>query len=59
MNNLERASLFEEIKSLIDDIDSLMVEHGFDPDEFDPDDSSDDEIHRMYSLIHQLKESVE
>ncbi len=64
MKSLERAAMFEALNLVIEDIDSIFEEYGFNPKDFDPDnveffDIPDLEIAKVYSHVHGLKEAVE
>ncbi len=64
MKTLERAAIFEALHTVIEEIDAIFEEYGFNPEDFDPDnlefaDIPDLEIAKVYSHVHGLKEAVE
>lgn len=61
MTTLERAALFEQVTGMLEEIEDIFKEYGYDPKEFDEDllEDSDDEITQAYGHIYKLKNIVE
>jgi len=64
MKSLERAAMLESITGIIEEIDAIFEEHGFNPEDFDPDnlefsDIPDPEIGKVYSYVYGLKEAID
>lgn len=62
--NLEKAALFESLNDMIDDIESIFRDYGYDPSEFDEGEFESGEIENYdiaeaYSHVNKLKRLVE
>lgn len=60
MRELEKAALFEQVTEMLEDIDSIFKEYGFDPEDFDEDELTDpsanvDEVTIAYGHVSQLR----
>lgn len=62
MTSQQLAAFHNDLSGLIEEIDSLFREYGFDPEDFDEDTLEDfDESHDMgflYQFVHKLKEKT-
>lgn len=62
MTSQRLAAFHNDLNGLIDEIDALFREYGFDPEDFDEDTLEDfDESHDMgflYQFVHKLKEKT-
>lgn len=62
-SELQKESLFEDLNGLIDDVELLMRDYGYDFDECDEDDDEpcfqDDDIIQLYETITKLKQIID
>ena len=63
MNTLNRAALYEHLSEMVEEIDCLFKEYGYDPKLFDIDEleefEEDQDLGHIYKHINQLKMAIE
>jgi regulator of replication initiation timing len=61
MRELEKAALFEQVTEMLQDIDSIFKEYGFDPDSFDETELEEfeDDVGEAYKHINRLKKAID
>lgn len=64
MSDLQKAALFQQLNEMVEEIDMVFKEHGFDPEDFDEDaldsgDVADYDIASAYNHINRFKHIIE